>query len=187
MENSKLVSVQDFARRSGLMYPSKVIEKIHKGEIKGKIIDGKWYVEVYPRFSRSKTLTGRGMSSDEDNNTYAKPEIFRRKRGKDKPKKRMGILGLALVGISMFLGWITFTPSTSLQNPGIEIKNAKFASPHDVRLAEEFLRSLPSFCSSSYAYASRDGSVNIRIICRNNERSMTGLISFKNGVMTRIE
>lgn len=45
-----------------------------------------------------------------------------------------------------------------------KVLDADKANPSDVAQAEKFLRDLPKACSGSYAYASSDGTVNIRVI-----------------------
>jgi len=67
------------------------------------------------------------------------------------------------------------------------VRDAKYANSSDVRQAESFLASLPSACSESYAYASPDGTVIIRIICEGAGKSMDGLVSIKNGIVTQIK
>ena len=68
-----------------------------------------------------------------------------------------------------------------------KIKEANYADPSDVTQAETFLAELPAACSESHGYASKDGTVNIRIICNGSSNSMNGLISIKNGVVTKIQ
>jgi len=67
-----------------------------------------------------------------------------------------------------------------------QIKDAAYANPSDVAQAEKFLAGLPVACSDSHAYASNDGTVNIRIICNGASKSMDGLVTIKNGVVTKI-
>ncbi len=67
------------------------------------------------------------------------------------------------------------------------VKNASYANSSDVAQAEKFLDSLPGACSKSYAYASTNGVVNIRIICKGSGQSMDGLITIQNGVVTQVK
>lgn len=66
------------------------------------------------------------------------------------------------------------------------VKDAANAKASDVAVAERFLSSLPAACSSSYAYASSDGTVHIRTICSGNGKAMDGLISIKDGLVTKV-
>ncbi|MCM2284368.1 MAG: hypothetical protein NDI81_06280 [Desulfobacula sp.] len=70
-----------------------------------------------------------------------------------------------------------------------KVLDAHKANPSDVAQAEKFLRDLPNACSGSYAYASSDGTVNIRVICIGSTKteSMDGLIAIKNGVVTQVK
>lgn len=67
------------------------------------------------------------------------------------------------------------------------VRDAHYANPSDVAEAENFLSGVPAACSASYAYASVDGTVNIRAICKNSEKSISSLIKIKNGIITKIE
>ena len=67
------------------------------------------------------------------------------------------------------------------------VENAASANPDDVAQADKFLSGLPPACSASYAYASNDGTVNIRVICSGSGKSMDGLVSIKNGIVTKIQ
>lgn len=70
-----------------------------------------------------------------------------------------------------------------------KVLDANQANPSDVAQAENFLRDLPAACSGSHAYASSDGTVNIRVICIGSTKSesMDGLITIKNGVVTQVK
>ncbi len=70
-----------------------------------------------------------------------------------------------------------------------KVLDAHKANPSDVTQAEKFLKDLPKPCSGSYAYASADGAVNIRVICIGSTKSesMDGLIAIKNGVVTQVK
>jgi hypothetical protein len=71
---------------------------------------------------------------------------------------------------------------------GTEIENAAYASREDVREAKKFLASLPDACSSgSHASASRDGTVTIRFSCEGNNKSMSGSIKIKDGIVTDVQ
>jgi hypothetical protein len=63
------------------------------------------------------------------------------------------------------------------------------ANPTDVSQAEKFLKDLPEECSGSYAYASVDGTINIRLICIGSTKSesIDGLITIKNGAVTQVK
>lgn len=70
-----------------------------------------------------------------------------------------------------------------------KVLDAHKANSSDVARAEKFLRDLPKPCSGSYAYASDDGAVNIRVICIGSTKSesMDGLITIKNGVVSQVK
>jgi hypothetical protein len=70
-----------------------------------------------------------------------------------------------------------------------KVLDAHKANPSDVAQADKFLKNIPEACSRSYAYASDDGTVNIRIICISSTKSesMDGLITIKNGVVTQVK
>jgi hypothetical protein len=74
-------------------------------------------------------------------------------------------------------------PSSASQR----VRDASNGNPSDVAQAEKFLAGLPPACSTSYAYASATGTVNIRTICNGSGKSMDGLVSIKNGVVTQIQ
>lgn len=69
------------------------------------------------------------------------------------------------------------------------VLDASNASPSDVAQAERFLNELPDACSGSYAHATEDGAVVIRLICIGNSaaKSTDGTIVIKNGKATQIE
>lgn len=61
-DQSKWVPVDEFARRTGVFPPSRVIGKIHSGKLKGRIIDHKWHVLVQPvRTSEPESSTRAGI------------------------------------------------------------------------------------------------------------------------------
>lgn len=70
-----------------------------------------------------------------------------------------------------------------------KVLDAYHANPSDVAQAEKFFKDLPNACSGSYAYASDDGTVNIRVICIGSTKSesIDGLITIKNGVVTQVK
>lgn len=68
----------------------------------------------------------------------------------------------------------------------VSVQDANYANPADVAEAEKFLSDLPPACSSSHASASADGTVNIRVLCSGNGKSMDGFFSIKNGVVTQV-
>ena len=67
-----------------------------------------------------------------------------------------------------------------------QVQNAARANRADVAEAEKFLAQLPSAFSGSHAYATEDGTVNIRIICSGSGKAMDGLVAIKNGVVTKV-
>lgn len=69
------------------------------------------------------------------------------------------------------------------------VLDAHRASPSDVAQAEKFLNDLPDACSGSYAHATNDGAVVIRLICigSSTAKSTDGTIIIKNGRVTQIE
>ena len=79
----------------------------------------------------------------------------------------------------MFVSTIAFADS--------KVRDASYANRSDVVQAEKFLESLPEACSASYAYASTNGTVNIRLICKDSGKSTDGLVTIKNGVVTQIK
>jgi hypothetical protein len=66
------------------------------------------------------------------------------------------------------------------------IQNSALANPSDIAQAESFLADLPAACSGSNAYVTDDGTVNIRVICTNGGTAVNGLVSVKNGLVTKI-
>lgn len=70
-----------------------------------------------------------------------------------------------------------------------KVLEAYKANSSDVAQAEKFLRDLPEACSGSYAYASDNGAVTIRLICigYSKAKSMDGTVIIKNGVVTQIK
>jgi len=94
----------------------------------------------------------------------------------------LGLFVLALVGNC--LGGDN--QSSRSNSSSSAVQNAGSATLSDVAQAESFLKSLPAACSASHAYTSDDGTVNIRTICNGSGESMDGLISIKNGVVTKI-
>ena len=60
------------------------------------------------------------------------------------------------------------------------------ADESDIRAAKEFLKSLPSACYNSDYIKSFDGTVIIRIRCWGENDSMSGEVSIKNGITTKI-
>lgn len=67
------------------------------------------------------------------------------------------------------------------------IESESYASREDVRRAKKFLASLPEACSGSHASASRDGTVTVQLSCEGNNKSMSGSIKIKDGVVTEIQ
>lgn len=67
------------------------------------------------------------------------------------------------------------------------VQNATYANSSDVTTAENFLNDLPAACSGSSASASTDGTINIRVLCNGNGKSMDGLVSIKNGIVTKVQ
>lgn len=70
-----------------------------------------------------------------------------------------------------------------------KVLDAYHATHSDVAQAEKFLKDLPDACSKSYAYASDDGTVTVKIICigSTKSQSMDGLIKIKDGVVTQVK
>ena len=68
-----------------------------------------------------------------------------------------------------------------------KVKDANRAKPADVVEAETFLAKLPPACAETHAYASRDGTVSIRIICVKDGKTTNGLLVIKNGIVKSIE
>lgn len=97
-----------------------------------------------------------------------------------------GILGLFIL-LAAGSGDSRSTSGSGSSGSSSRVRDAAYASPSDVSQAENFLASLPAACSASYAYASSDGTVNIRTICSGNDQSMDGLVAIKNGVVTHIQ
>ena len=69
------------------------------------------------------------------------------------------------------------------------VLDASRANPSDVAQAEKFLNDLPDACSGSYAHATNDGAVVVRLICigSNTAKSTDGTIIIKNGKVTQVE
>jgi len=69
------------------------------------------------------------------------------------------------------------------------VLDASRANQSDVAQAEKFLNDLPDACSGSYAHATNDGAVVIRLICigSSTAKSTDGTIIIKNGKVTQIE
>lgn len=70
-----------------------------------------------------------------------------------------------------------------------KVLDASRANPSDVAQAEKFLNDLPDACSGSYAHATSDGAVAVRLICigSSTAKSTDGTIIIKNGKVTQIE
>src|SRR6202012_5607867 len=81
--------------------------------------------------------------------------------------------------ISRYLLLILVFSSPTTFASGI-VKDSARAKPSDVNDAEKFLAQLPPACSESSAYASKDGMVNIRLICHKDGQTMNSLLSIKN-------
>lgn len=67
-----------------------------------------------------------------------------------------------------------------------KVKNAAYAKATDVAQAENFLAGLPSACAESHAYAARDGTVTIRILCSGSGKATDGIVAIKNGKVTQL-
>ena len=61
------------------------------------------------------------------------------------------------------------------------------ANPADLAQADKFLKDLPKSCGSSSKSVDADGAVSIRIKCDGNGKKMDGLVSIKDGIVTRVE
>jgi hypothetical protein len=81
------------------------------------------------------------------------------------------------------------TPSQPPQptKPAQNIANEQYAKPNDLSEAKKFLAGLPPACSNSYASASNDGTVKIRILCDSGDKSMDGIIEIKDGIVKKIQ
>ncbi|MGD9733588.1 MAG: zinc ribbon domain-containing protein [Desulfamplus sp.] len=119
-----------------------------------------------------------------------------------KVKKQIGCLQsifwifLVLLIISYLAFKEDHLPSTSVGRSSSEtvkssskVLDADYATHSDVAQAEKFLKDLPDSCSKSYAYASDDGTVTVKIICMGSTKSqsMDGLIKIKDGVVTQVQ
>lgn len=67
------------------------------------------------------------------------------------------------------------------------IKDASRASREDVRQAEKFLAQLPPACADSQAYASKDGTVNIRLACAKDGKVINGVVQIKDGIVKNVQ
>ncbi len=76
--------------------------------------------------------------------------------------------------------------SNSNSSRSSAVQGATYTNSSDVTVAEKFLNDLPAACSASSASASSDGTINIRILCNGNGKSMDGLVSIKNGIVTKV-
>lgn len=63
--------------------------------------------------------------------------------------------------------------------------NEQYANPGDVRQAVSFISQLPPACDKTSAYASPDGTVNIRLLCESPDNFVDGLLEIKNGVVKK--
>ncbi|NKF24788.1 hypothetical protein [Solimonas marina] len=61
------------------------------------------------------------------------------------------------------------------------------ANPADIQQADKFLAKLPPSCASSSKAVGADGAVTITIKCDGNGKKMNGVVSIKDGVVTKIE
>ena len=68
---------------------------------------------------------------------------------------------------------------------GISAYSAE-AKPSDLAQADKFLAELPAACAASSRYVGADGTVNIRIKCDGNGKQVDGLVTIRNGVVTKI-
>ena len=98
----------------------------------------------------------------------------------------IGIVVL-LVIIGSCSGGKSSNSNVSSSLASTSVLNASNASASDVAHAEQLLKGLPPACSASNAWATGDGTVNIRTICNGNGRSMDGMVSIKNGVVTQVK
>jgi len=78
-------------------------------------------------------------------------------------------------------------PSKTSEQQHIYIDKAAFADASDIEEARNFLRDLPTPCSDSHAYASPDGTVNIRINCSGDVVSMDGEVRIKDGEVLEVK
>ena len=79
------------------------------------------------------------------------------------------------------------SPPPAHSSASTTIQNASSASPSDVAQAEKFLADMPAACSDSSGWASSDGTVTVHMLCNGNGKSMDGMISIKNGVVTKVK
>jgi hypothetical protein len=73
------------------------------------------------------------------------------------------------------------------QTPSSPVAHASFASPEDVRQAEEFLESLPAVCAESSAEARTDGSVTIHVRCDDGSDALDSEMSIKDGIVRELK
>jgi hypothetical protein len=74
-------------------------------------------------------------------------------------------------------GWSRYQPSAS----------GSTANSSDLDAADHFLAGLPASCSGSYRTVGSDSEVNIKTRCDGNGQKMDGLVTIRNGVITKVE
>lgn len=83
---------------------------------------------------------------------------------------------------SSYSGSSTSSPASR----STSIENESSANPDDARQARQFLASLPEACSGSRASVSRDGTITIRLSREGANKSLSGLVKIKDGVVREI-
>lgn len=65
-----------------------------------------------------------------------------------------------------------------------DVKDAQWASPQDLKDANNFLKSIPAECAETYAFASKDGKVTIKMICNGQSK---GVVVLKGGKIVGVQ
>ncbi len=77
-------------------------------------------------------------------------------------------------------------PGGGSDGPIPAVRNAEWAKPGDVAAIEDGLRKLPPACAASNAYAERDGTVTMNVICAGGGKATDGSVSVRDGVVRKL-